>query len=121
MNGPDKRWQEKKWQRARLHALGFKRYEYDKYLETLHWKAFRKATFEAQRARLGYNCCEHCPKDKESGIDTKLLVHHLTCELLGNELPVDVVIICRDCHDEIHGRDAATVARHYAPGRHGEI
>ena len=34
----------------------------------------------------------------------RLTVHHPTYERLGAELLVDVVIVCRDCHNEIHRR-----------------
>jgi hypothetical protein len=101
--GGSKSWQQRLWRRERLHALGLTMDEYDKYLETLHWKAFQKRVFEDQRQRLGHNRCEHCPpgalKSKEP-----LHVHHPTYERLGAELLVDVVIVCRDCHNEIHGR-----------------
>lgn len=100
--GGSKSWQQRLWRRERLHALGLTIDEYDRYLETPHWKAFQKLAFETQRQRLGQNHCEHCPpgapKSKEP-----LHVHHLTYERLGDELLEDVVIICRDCHSKIHG------------------
>jgi 5-methylcytosine-specific restriction endonuclease McrA len=111
----DKKWQERKWRRAGLYVLGFKSYEYDKYLETEHWKTFRSAAFAEQLARLGHNCCEHCSKNEKAKSGTKLVVHHLTYERLGKEHPEDAVIICGDCHDKIHGRDAKSQMRHRAP------
>jgi predicted HNH restriction endonuclease len=42
----------------------------------------------------------------------------LTYERLGQELIGDVVIICRNCHDKIHLRDAQSRARYYRPGYH---
>jgi len=99
--------------RKRLHVLGLTIEEYDKYLATPHWQEFRKRVFAQQRERLGRNCCERCPKSAE---ETKLHVHHLTYERLGNENLEDVQIICGECHDKEHGRDAANRSRHYRPG-----
>jgi 5-methylcytosine-specific restriction endonuclease McrA len=111
--GGSKSWQERLWRRKRLHALGFKFEEYDKYLETPHWQSFRRLVFAEQRRRLGRNCCERCPKN---GSEIKLDVHHLTYERLGNEKTEDVQIICKDCHDKIHLRDPKSRTRHRAPG-----
>jgi hypothetical protein len=100
--GGSKSWQQRLWQRERLHALGLTIDEYDKYLETPHWKAFQKRAFEEQRQRLGHYRCEHCPPDAPRSKEP-LHVHHRTYERLGDELLEDVVIICRDCHIKIHG------------------
>ena len=109
-----KSWQQRLWRRERLHALGLTINDYDKYLETPHWKAFQKQVYEEQRRRLGHNRCERCP---DAGpMKETLHVHHLTYERLGQELLSDVLIICRDCHKRIHGRDARGRARHYSPG-----
>jgi hypothetical protein len=50
--------------------------EYDKYLETDHWKAFRRLAFADQRRRLGRNCCELCPQDADPKDVWSLHVHH---------------------------------------------
>ncbi len=112
--GALKSWREQKWRRARLYRLGFERFEYDKYLETPHWQAFRKHALETQKQRLGRNCCERCPEEKRQG-DVELHVHHLTYERLGEELIEDVEIICRACHEKEHGHDTDKRARHYGP------
>jgi 5-methylcytosine-specific restriction endonuclease McrA len=106
-------WQRRLLRRKRLHALGLKMEEYDTYLQSAHWQDFRKQVFAKQRERLGKNCCERCPK---GGDDTKLHVHHLTYERLGKECFEDVQIICGECHDKEHGRDAANRSRYYRPG-----
>lgn len=111
--GASRSWQERLWRRKGLHALGFKFEEYDKYLETPHWRSFRRTVFAEQRRRLGQNRCERCPKN---GSEFKLDVHHLTYERLGNEKVDDVQIICKECHDKIHLRDTKSRARHRAPG-----
>jgi 5-methylcytosine-specific restriction endonuclease McrA len=109
-------WLERRRRRAGLYKLGLEMKDYEtKYLLSPHWIAFRKLAFEAQRRRLGYNCCEHCPQEERSK-EAKLQVHHLTYERLGSELLEDVIIICDGCHDKIHGRDVQNRKRHYAPG-----
>lgn len=111
-----KSWRERRWRRAGLYALGLKMEEYEKYLETPHWQAFRKLAFEAQMKRAGRLFCERCPIDRNTKNTVELHVHHLTYERLGKERVQDVEIICRACHDKEHGRDARNRARHYAPG-----
>ena len=109
-----KSWRERTWRRARLYALGFKMDEYERYLETPHWQAFRKLALAAQLKRLGRNCCERCPKEEKT--QEELHVHHLTYERLGAELITDVQIICRKCHEKEHKRDAESQGRNYRPG-----
>lgn len=118
-SGVSRSWQERLWRRNGLRRLGLEMKDYEtKYLLSLHWKAFRKLALEAQRERLGRNCCERCPKDTNKKLPNELHVHHLTYERLGNELIEDVEIVCRECHDKIHLRDPISRARHYAPGYH---
>jgi len=107
-------WRERRWRRAGLAALGFKMEEYDNYLETPHWQAFRKRAFAEQLKTLGENRCNRCRKSKVT-----LHVHHLTYERLGKELITDVEIICGECHKNEHGHDQRGRARHYAPGYRG--
>jgi predicted nucleotidyltransferase len=112
----DKSWRERRWRRAGLHALGFKMEEYEKYLETPHWKAFRTLVLEEQLKRVGYNRCERCGKTNPRD-DVELHVHHLTYERLGKERIEDTEVICRKCHHEEHGRDPKSRLRYYAPDR----
>jgi hypothetical protein len=100
-------WQQRRWRRERLHKLGLKMWEYETYLETPHWQAFRKQVLESQKERLGYNCCEKCDDPQSDTRETALHLHHLTYERLGEERFEDVTIICRACHDKEHGRGAA--------------
>jgi 5-methylcytosine-specific restriction endonuclease McrA len=111
-------WRKRKLRRARLHALGLQMDQYEKYLETAHWQGFRKLVLTEQLKRIGRNECERCPPqpNSEGEGDVELHVHHLTYERLGRELIEDVQIICRECHDREHGRDARNRVRHYAPG-----
>jgi 5-methylcytosine-specific restriction endonuclease McrA len=74
--------------------------EYEsKYLWSPHWRAFRKLALDEQRQRLGLNICDYCENTSE------LQVHHLTYERLGSERLEDVSIVCKDCHDQFHGRN----------------
>ena len=98
MVGPSKTWQERVRRRRGLHRLGLKMYEYELYLETPHWQDFRKLVLQTQRERLGKNQCERCPTTSRD-----LHVHHLTYERLGCERIDDVTIVCRQCHEKIHG------------------
>jgi hypothetical protein len=109
-------WGKRKVRRARLNALGFRMHEYEKYLETTHWQDFRKFALNEQAKKLGRNMCERCEREPDGERGAELHVHHLTYERLGRELIEDVQIICRECHDMEHGRDARNQARYYAPG-----
>jgi 5-methylcytosine-specific restriction endonuclease McrA len=106
-----KSWREWRLRRKILFDMGLTREKYDKYLETPHWKEFRRQAFAEQRKTLGENRCNRCQKSKVT-----LHVHHLTYERLGKELLTDVEIICGECHEKEHGRDEQSRARHYAPG-----
>ena len=67
--------------------------EYDEYLKSWAWKEQRFWAIE--RAR---NQCKECGE----GLGTELDVHHVTYERLGHELPEDLVVLCRLCHDVGH-------------------
>ena len=98
-------WREHLFKRERLAALGVKRYE--DYLQTAHWKQFRRAAFEDQRKQLGHNQC-----DLRGERDVTLIVHHLTYERLGAELLSDIRIVCKSCHNDlIHGRGTGVAPR----------
>jgi hypothetical protein len=109
-------WKERLWRRERLAALGFKMDEYySKYLKTPHWKQFRLVRFREQREHLGYNCCQICD-DR----DRDLMLHHLTYERLGDELPTDVRIVCKECHEtKLHRPGVGVDQKHaaYVPWR----
>ncbi len=66
--------------------------EYREYLRSEDWRERRKELME----EAGWVC-------GECGDDAKEL-HHLTYDNLGEEeLDIDVVALCIDCHKEIHG------------------
>jgi 5-methylcytosine-specific restriction endonuclease McrA len=67
---------------------------YDEFLQTKYWKKFAK-----ERLHKAGCQCSKCGRN-----DITLQVHHLTYERRGHELPSDVVVLCKACHLEIHGR-----------------
>jgi hypothetical protein len=68
------------------------RFDYKAYLNSKEWKTLRKSLIEE---RGGY--CERCgSKDKSFHI------HHLTYDRIGQELPEDLQVLCKDCHKNEH-------------------
>lgn len=64
---------------------------YPEYLQTEHWKrtrlrALRRADF----------ACQLCNRTKN------LQTHHRTYERRGCELPADLIVLCRSCHEKHH-------------------
>lgn len=68
--------------------------EYNSYLKSSKWKTFKQSLIKERG-----NKCERC-----SGEGLVLDGHHLTYKRFMNELPEDVMLVCRRCHDEIHGK-----------------
>lgn len=65
---------------------------YSDYLKTTHWDTIRLAALK----RAGYRC-QIC----NTG-NTTLDVHHRTYERRGSELPTDLTVLCRACHEKFH-------------------
>jgi hypothetical protein len=101
------RWSAQKARTRGVRALGFKNYE--AYIASPYWQSVRQRVLEAQRTRLQRNVCESCGKE---GVEFD--VHHKSYDRLGNELIEDCQVICEQCHDKLHGRDAKSQSRHYA-------
>jgi len=72
--------------------------EYLDYIASAAWRTFRKGILKLRGA-----FCERCSSA------LRLELHHLSYERLGRELPEDVVILCRDCHQKAHGRKHDTL------------
>jgi len=68
---------------------------YTDYLRGDHWRT--KVRPEALE-RAGYRC-QLC-----GAADETFHVHHNSYERLGNELPWDLVVLCKDCHARYHGK-----------------
>jgi len=73
---------------ARLRAL-----PYAEYLQSDHWRGLRRRLLSL----YGYACVS-C-----HAANTILDVHHLTYARLGRELTTDLQVLCRKCHDMVHG------------------
>lgn len=81
------------------------------YLCSQHWIDTR----EAAKARVGYRCqvCRVFGPNATCGVRLpweeqmmteapQLDVHHVTYARLGQELPEDLEVLCRSCHDKRH-------------------
>jgi len=75
--------------------------DYDKYIDSEDWRD----TAEDAKQRAGYRCqlCNTSYKPLE--------VHHLTYVRLGEELPSDLLVVCRDCHRKLHDKSAKRTRR----------
>lgn len=69
-----------------LHEIG-----YYSYLKTQHWAITRRRAL----IRAGHQC-KGCETTK------RLDVHHKTYERLWREKEIDLIVLCRDCHEFIH-------------------
>ena len=65
--------------------------QYQDYLKTEHWKMRRLKALK----RAGHRCAL-CASEKF------LQVHHNNYERLGGELDFDLVVLCGDCHEDVH-------------------
>lgn len=73
---------------AELRAMDYRA----EYLHTPEWKVTRRSAIFAANHR-----CQRC------GLRVRLLdVHHLSYDRLGDELPADLVVLCRPCHKLQH-------------------
>lgn len=68
---------------------------YNSYINSAHWRRFRKKAI-AHYGRI----CSSCTQTDLP----ECHVHHLTYERLGHELLEDVAIMCPACHNRKHGR-----------------
>lgn len=71
-----------------VNLLGGDRVDYYEYIKSAEWKS--KA--DAAKERAGGKC-QICNKAGN------LNAHHRTYERLGKELPEDITVLCRDCHE----------------------
>lgn len=70
--------------------------EYQKYLRSTHWAKIREIKIKEQNG-----ICEKC--HKRITPKSKIAIHHLTYDRIGNELLTDLQCLCADCHNSIHG------------------
>ena len=65
---------------------------YTLYLESKQWAERRALAIHAANGK-----CQSC------GGRNSLNVHHRNYKRLGKERPTDLIVLCRDCHDILHG------------------
>lgn len=69
-----------------------KRLPYGEYLQTQHWRQFRRWIIQRDY------CCRLCTSRKQ------LEVHHLDYDRRGEEAKEDVIVLCTRCHEKWHKR-----------------
>lgn len=80
----------------RLRAMPYK-----DYLLTSHWRRVKEAIMIAYQARCQGEKCIYF--DEGFWLDTRLLhVHHVSYKNRGNERFHDLMLLCNDCHQELH-------------------
>lgn len=75
---------------------------YEKYLQTSHWKKIRAAIFLINKAICQANDCNVVGESWYGGSESGLDVHHLSYENRGNERFDDLALLCRHHHKLIH-------------------
>ena len=83
---------------GRQHSL-----EYVEYLDSPEWKAFRAAALK----HAGYRC-QRCGRAR---LPSKLHVHHIDYESLGQETFADVRVVCADTCHPLEDEDRADETR----------
>lgn len=71
---------------------------YKRYLKTNHWQTTR---FLIKATKRKCNLC---------GSKKNLNVHHKTYRNIGNESERDLLLVCKDCHNELHKRSLSNVS-----------
>lgn len=69
----------------------FSKEDYNQYINSPTWKQKRAAALERAQYR-----CQKCGFSKWS---RTLEVHHLTYERFKRELPSDLMVLCKECHE----------------------
>lgn len=70
---------------------------YEAYLRSTAWRDFRRFMIG-----LVGGACEDCGVSEAESMLLVLDVHHETYDRLGAELPDDVAVLCRACHEARH-------------------
>jgi 5-methylcytosine-specific restriction endonuclease McrA len=76
----------------RKNGIPKKNSKYKNYILSKHWRKKRKRKLREQNYQ-----CQNC-KTKEN-----LQVHHKHYRTLFNEKLSDLVVLCKTCHEEVHG------------------
>jgi len=78
------------YRQAGLYEL--KSMDYDLYLKTEEWQVTRLRAIENAQGK-----CQGC-----GALGIELHVHHKTYERRGEELPDDLIVLCKECHAKHH-------------------
>jgi 5-methylcytosine-specific restriction endonuclease McrA len=70
------------------------RYEYSEYIKSKRWRAVRDRYWASDLPKECYIC------GVKGG--TSMDLHHRTYKNLGNERLMDLVPLCRTCHNNVH-------------------
>ena len=65
---------------------------YPEYLQTDHWQDLREEALERANHR-----CQVCNSNED-----RLETHHRCYDRRGDELPEDLIVLCRTCHELFH-------------------
>lgn len=79
--------------------------DYERYLQTEHWRRIRAAMFLINKAICQYNDCNIIGESWYGGSESGLEVHHLTYLNRGNERFDDLVLLCTRHHELIHSEE----------------
>ena len=82
---------------SKYRLIELKEMSYKEYLQTGEWQSKRKTALKDAD-----NKCQLC-----SVGDTELHVHHKTYERRGEELPEDLIVLCKKCHAKQHEKEIA--------------
>lgn len=80
------------------------RTEYRDYINSPDWRSTRLRYF---RSKLPSDRCQACGASWEPGFH----LHHRSYKRLGNERLNDFVMMCADCHRELHRRFREATAK----------
>lgn len=69
-----------------------KKIDYYEYIQSPEWRE----RADAAKERAGHRC-QVCNRGKADGVI--LNAHHRTYERLGSELPEDITVLCKPCHE----------------------
>ena len=84
----------------RLQELGYR--TYIQYLDGIEWKLAKIRFYDSEYCtkRGRELVCAHCWEPGRP--DNPLHIHHKTYQNLGRERPSELLVLCKDCHTNLH-------------------
>lgn len=74
---------------------------YEDYLKTAHWRQLRERIYQERNG-----ICERCGRE----LDGVFEVHHKSYKSVGHEEDTSLMLVCPECHEEIHAEMKAKAA-----------